>query len=113
MKVKDRALILRDGGKVVTLLPGQTVPKHLRDKVTNNSVTRDDDGELEEEFDAEDVEDVEEDVEDVEDEEDSDLEEMTVPQLTDLAKAEGADLTGISLKADIIAAIEAHRADND
>lgn len=39
-----------------------------------------------------------------------DLDGMTVAQLTDLAGAEGVDLTGKTLKADIIAAIRAHRA---
>jgi hypothetical protein len=38
------------------------------------------------------------------------LDGMTVAQLTELANGEGVDLTGLTLKADIIAAIRAHRA---
>ncbi len=39
-----------------------------------------------------------------------DLDDKTIAQLTDIASDDGVDLTGRTLKADIIAAIRAHRA---
>lgn len=112
MKVKDRAIILRDKGGYITLLPGQTVPKHLEEKITNSSVTRDNRKSKSEEVEAGDEEEfiVEGDGETGASEDD--LNNLTVPQLTELAKAEDVDLKGISKKDDIIDAIEAHRADN-
>lgn len=41
-----------------------------------------------------------------------DLDALTVPELRDLAATDGVDLTGVSLKADIVTAIAAHGDDN-
>lgn len=42
-----------------------------------------------------------------------DLERMTVPALKDLADTKGIDLTGVTLKADIVNKIAAYYEDND
>lgn len=41
-----------------------------------------------------------------------DLNALTIPELEDLAAAKGVDLTGITKKADIIAAIDSQKAGN-
>lgn len=89
-----------EAGERVTLEAGTELPEWAEDRVTNPKLF------------VSDVEGVSNSSSDDESFEGS-LENMTVNQLRDLADEEGVDLSGVSRKADIIEAIESHRADNE
>lgn len=140
--VQDRVVFLRDGGRTRIFHPGDEIPDHLDDLVQNGSAVLPDDYEEPEEeepklpeghknadeVDAggesaqpegedevpssdEPAEDPDEDDDDLETAEDLD-ENYTVPQLRDLAEEEGADISGLSKKDELIEAILRNRADN-
>lgn len=116
--VKDRVVILRDkkdGNRIKVFKKGDAIPDHLEHLVTSGAVTGNEDlldeelsGEFENESETS-QETTEEDDSEETFEDPSGLDGMTVPQLRELADEEGADLAGVTRKADIIAVIEANR----
>lgn len=137
--VQDRAVYLRDGGKTQIFLPGDEIPDHLDDQVQNAAALYPDDYEEPEDVEetglapedsntpadsdaSQENDGAPEPTEDDESEEDEDAEETTgsetheeldekytVPQLRQLAEDEGADLTGLSKKDELIEAILENR----